>query len=62
METKENLKEGLNVLKAEIESKDEKGGFNSHYEFFSLQIELYKAKILECYLSEISKKINSTIL
>lgn len=62
METKENFRNTLNIIQSEIQSKDEKGGFESHYEFFCLQIELCKAKILEQYLYEIKEKINSTIL
>ena len=61
METKDNFKEALSIIQSEIKSKDENGGF-IHYEFFRLQIELYKAKILEQYLFEIKEKINSKII
>lgn len=59
METKENFKKVLNNLEVEIKNKDEKNGFESDYDFFRLQIELCKAKILEQYLFEIKEKINS---
>lgn len=60
METQINFKDELNAINTEIQKTDEKDVFTD-YQFLNLKIEIHKAKVLECYLSNINTNLKKLI-